>query len=53
MKLTVAPEYEYSLSLLFLKAIIIIMVIASINAKVKSVIVFAILQLSWGIVGED
>ena len=26
--------------------------IASINAKVKSVIVFAIIQLSWGVEGD-
>ena len=39
--------------LLLLQAIVIIMGIALINAKVKSVIVFAIISFSWGIEGDS
>ena len=49
VKTILEPEDEYCFLLLLLQAIIIIMGIALINAKVKSVIVFAIILFSWGI----
>ena len=53
VKTTLAPEDEYHFLLLLLQAIIIMMGIALINAKAKSVIVFAILLFSWGIEGDS
>ena len=44
-----SPEDEHCFLLLFLQAIVIIMGIALINAKAKSVIIFPILLFSWGI----
>ena len=44
-----ASEDEYCFLLLLLKAIVIIMGIALINVKAKSVIVFTIILFSWGI----
>ena len=48
VKTILAPEDEYCFSLLLLQAIVIIMGIALINAKAKSVIVFAIILFLWG-----
>ena len=53
VKTTLAPKDEYCFSLLLLQAIVIIMAIALISAKAKSVIVFAILLFSWGIEGDS
>ena len=53
VKTILAPEDEYCFSLLLLQAIVIIMGIALINAKAKSVIVFAIILFSWGIEGDS
>ena len=53
MKTTLAIEDEYCFLLLLLQAIVIIMGIALINAKAKSVIVFAIILFSWGIEGDS
>ena len=47
-----APEDEYCFLLLLLQDIVIIMGIALINAKAKSVI-FAIIMFSWGIEGDS
>ena len=47
-----APEDECCFLLLLLQAIVIIMSTALINAKAKSVIVFAIILFSWGIERE-
>ena len=44
-----ASEDEHCFLLLLLQAIVIIMGIALINVKAKSVIVFAIILFSWGI----
>ena len=52
-KTTFAPEKEYCFLLLLLQAIVIIMGIALINAKAKSVIVFATTLFSWGIEGDS
>ena len=49
---TLAPEDEEFL-LLQLQAIVIIVGIALINAKAKSVIVFAIILFSWDIGGDS
>ena len=49
VKTILAPEDEYCFLLLRLQAVVIIMGIALINAKAKSVIVFAIILFSWGI----
>ena len=49
---TVTHGDEYCFSLLLMQAIIIMIGIALINAKVKSVIVFAVVQFSWGIERE-
>ena len=51
-KTILAPEDEYCFLLLLLQAIVIIMGIALINAKAKSVIVFAIILFSWAIEGD-
>ena len=48
VKTILALEDEYCFLLLLLQAIAIIMGIALINAKAKSVIVFAIILFSWG-----
>ena len=53
VKTTLAPEDEYCFLLLLVQAIVIIMGIALINAKAKSVIVFAIILFSWGIEGDS
>ena len=53
VKTTLAPEDEYCFLLLLLQAIVIMMGIALINAKAKSVIVFAIILFSWGIKGRQ
>ena len=53
VKTTLAPEDEYCFLLLLLQAIVIIMGIALITAKAKSVIVFAIILFSWGIEGDS
>ena len=54
VKTILAPEDEYCFLLLLLQAIvIIIMGIALINAKAKSVIVFVIILFSWGIEGDS
>ena len=53
VKTILAPDDEYCFLLLLLQAIVIIMGIASINAKAKSVIVFAIILFSWGIEGDS
>ena len=53
VKTTLAPEDEYCFLLLLLQAIVIIMGIALISAKAKSVIVFAIILFSWGIEGDS
>ena len=53
VKTTLTSEDEYCLLLLLLQAIVIIMGIALINAKTKSVIVFAIILFSWGIEGNS
>ena len=47
VKTVLAPEDEYRFLLLILQAIVIIMDIALINAKAKSVIVFVIMLFSW------
>ena len=48
-----APEDKCCFLFLLLQAIVIIMGIALINAKAKSVIVFAIILFSWGIEGDS
>ena len=53
VKTTLAPEDECCFLLLLLQAIVIIMGIALINAKAKSVVVFAIKLFSWGIEGDS
>ena len=53
VKTILAPKDEYCFLLLLLQAIVIIMGIALINAKAKSVIVFAIILFSWGIEGDS
>ena len=53
LKTTLAPEDEYCILLLFLQAIILIMGIALINAKAKSVIVLAIILFSSSIEGDS
>ena len=53
VKTILAPEDEYCFLLLLLQAIVIIMGIALINAKAKSVIVSAIILFSWGIEGDN
>ena len=53
VKTILAPEDEYCFLLLLLQAIVIIMGIALINAKAKSVIVFAIILFSWSIEGDS
>ena len=53
VKTILAPEDEYCFLLLLLQAIIIIGNIALINVKAKSVIVFAIILLSWSIEGDS
>ena len=53
VKTILAPEDEYCFLLLLLQAIVIIMGIALINVKAKSVIVFAIILLTWGIEGDS
>ena len=49
VKTILALEDEYCFLLLLLQAIVIIMGIALISSKAKSVIVFAIISFSWGI----
>ena len=53
VKTILAPDDEYCFLLLLLQAIVIIMGIALINAKAKSVIVFPIILFSWGIEGDS
>ena len=53
VKTILAPEDKYCFLLLLLHAIIIIMGIALISAKAKSVIIFAIILFSWGIEGDS
>ena len=53
VKTILVPEDEYCFLLLLLQAIVIIIGIALINAKAKSVIVFAIILFSWGIEGDS
>ena len=53
VKTILAPEDEYCFLLLLLQAIIIIMGVVIINAKEKSVIVFAIILFSWSIEGDS
>ena len=53
VKTIMAPEDRYWFLLLLLEAIVIIMGIALINAKAKSIIVFAIILFSWGIEGDS
>ena len=53
VKTIFAPEDEYCFVLLLLQAIVIIMGIALINAKAKSVIVVVIILFSWGIEGDS
>ena len=53
VKTTLTPEDEYCFLLLLLQAIVIVMGIALINAKGKSVIVFAIILFSWSIEGDS
>ena len=54
VKTTLTPEDGYCFyCCMLLQAIVIIMGIALINAKAKSVIVFAIILLSWGIEGDS
>ena len=53
VKTILAPEDKYCFLLLLLQAFVIIMGIALINAKAKSVIVFAIILFSWGIEGDS
>ena len=48
VKTILTPEDEYCFLLLLLQAIVIIMGIALISAKAKSVIVFVIILFSWG-----
>ena len=49
VKTILALEDEYCFLLLLLQDVVIIMGIALINAKAKSVIVFAIILFSWNI----
>ena len=54
VKTILAPEDKYCFLLLLLHAIIIIIMgIALISAKAKSVIIFAIILFSWGIEGDS
>ena len=53
VKTTLAPEDEYCFLLLLLQAIVIIIGIALINAKAKSVIVFPIRLFSSGTEGDS
>ena len=53
VKTILASEDEYCFLLLLLQTIVIIMGIALINAKAKSVIVFAIILVSWDIEGDS
>ena len=53
VKTILAPDDEYCFLLLLLQAIVIIMGIALINVKAKSIMVFVIILLSWGIVGDS
>ena len=53
VKTMLAPEDEYCFLLLLLQAIVIIMGIPLINAKAKSVIVFAIILFLWGIEADS
>ena len=53
IKTILALEDEYCFLLLLLQAIVIIVGIALINVKAKSVIVFVIILFSWGIEGDS
>ena len=53
VKTILALEDEYCFLLLLLQTIVILMGTALINAKAKSVIVFAIILFSWGIEGDS
>ena len=53
VKTILAPEHKHCFLLLLLQAIVIIMDIALINEKAKSVIVFVIILFSWGIEGDS
>ena len=53
VKTILTHEDEYCFLLLLLQAIVIMMGIALINAKAKSVIIFAIILFSWDIEGDS
>ena len=53
VKTVLAPEDEYCFLLVLLQAIVIIIGIALINGKAKSVIVFVIILFPWSIEGDS